>query len=216
VFSLLALSVWPVLGSWIQAQVETDVVVSLKAPAATGGWSLSPASLADWKPNYTGYDAEVSQAYQKGGHRVGLYLLYYKAQRQGAELINSRNQIVKPGKWQKAGLSEAMQVRTSGLDVDVMKTKLYSANSKLLVYHWNWFDGRYISSPYWAKFLELKSKLLGKQLPGAAIVIFTEYPEDGEIAKQTLQSFIADMLPAIERELDEVATRMDSSNDSGG
>ena len=215
VFSLLALSVWPVLGNWIQARVDADVDVSLKAPAATGGWSLSPASLADWKPNYTGYDAEASQTYQMGDRRVGLYLLYYKAQRQGAELINSRNQIVKPGKWQKAGLSQAMQVRTSGIAVDVMKTKLYSANSKLLVYHWNWFDGRYISSPYWAKFLELKSKLLGKPLPGAAIILFTNYQKEDDVAKQVLESFVADMLPAIERELDEVAARMDSSNDSG-
>jgi len=31
-----------------------------------------------------------------------------------------------------------------------------------------------------------------------------------------LESFVADMLPSIERELNEAATRMNGSNDSGG
>lgn len=205
-FSLVVLSVWPLLGSWIHARAETDVDVSLQVPAASAGWSLSPDLVADWKPQYKGYDAEVSQTYQKGSLRVGIYLLYYKAQRQGAELINSRNQVVKAGIWRKAAMSEPIPVLASGVAVEVMKTRLYSANRKMLVYNWNWFDGQYISSPHLAKLMELKSKLLGKPLPGAAIVIFTDYQEEGDAAAEALQSFIADMLPAIERELTEAAT----------
>jgi EpsI family protein len=153
------------------------------------------------------YDAEVSQTYQKDGHRIGVYLIYYRAQRQGAELINSRNRIVKSGKWQKVAGSERKPIRVPGLAIDVMKTRLYSAEREILAYNWNWFDGQYVFSPYLAKLMELKGKLLGRQLPGAAIVIFTDYREEGEAAEQALQSFIADMLPAIERELNEAATQ---------
>ncbi|MDH3979103.1 MAG: exosortase A [Gammaproteobacteria bacterium] len=206
-FSLLVIAVWPVLGSWVQARAESDMDVSLQVPAASAGWSLSPDLVDDWKPHYTGYDVEVSQTYQKDGRRIGVYLLYYKAQRQGAELVNSRNRIVKSGKWRKVADTEQKPVRAPGLAIDVMKTKLYSAKRELLVYNWNWFDGQYIFSPYMAKLMELKSKLLGRQLPGAAIVIFTDYREEGEVAEQALQSFIADMLPAIEYELNEAANQ---------
>jgi exosortase A len=142
--SLLVLAVWPVLGSWIQSRAESNVEVSLQVPAATAGWSLSAPLVDDWKPNYTGYDAEISQTYQKDGRRIGVYLLYYKAQRQGAELINARNQIVKRGIWQKAARSEQHSIRVPGAIIDVMKTRLYSASRKMLVYNWNWFDGQYI------------------------------------------------------------------------
>jgi exosortase A len=206
-FSLLVLAVWPVLGNWVQARAETNMDVSLQVPAASAGWSLSADLVDDWKPHYTGYDAEVSQTYQKDGRRIGVYLLYYKAQRQGAELINSRNRIVKPGKWRKFASSEQKPIGVPGLAIDVKKTRLYSSKREILAYNWNWFDGQYMFSPYLAKLLELKSKLLGKQLPSAAIVIFTDYREEDEAAEQALQSFIADMLPAIEHELNEAATR---------
>jgi hypothetical protein len=72
----------------------------------------------------------------------------------------------------------------------------------LLVYQFNWFDGIYVSSPHMAKLLEIKNQLLGRQLPAAAVIVYTDYLEDSDDATRALQSFINDMLPEIERSLD--------------
>ena len=172
-------------------------------PVASAGWSLSPELVDDWIPYYLGYDAEVHQTYQKEGRKVGVYLPYYQAQRQGAELINDRNRILETSRavWGKAG-QENLAITVSGQKINALQTKLRSNRGSLLVYHWNWFDGTYISSPHLAKLLEAKNQLLGRQLPAAAVIVYTDFLEDSDDAARAIQSFINDMLPAIEHSLD--------------
>ena len=201
--SLLVLSVWPAAGSWINSRTDSYVEVSLPVPVAASGWSLSPQLVGDWKPYYHGYDAAVHQTYQKEGRKVGIYLPYYQAQRQGAELINDRNRILETSRdvWGRAG-QENLSITVAGQRINVLQSKLRSNRGRLLVYHWNWFDGTYLSSPHMAKLLEAKNQLLGRQLPAAAIIVYTDYLEDSDDATRALQSFINDMLPEIERSLD--------------
>jgi EpsI family protein len=201
--SLLVLSVWPVAGSWIDSRTDPNVEASLPVPVASAGWSLSPQLVDDWVPNYLDYDAVVHQTYQKEGRKVGVYLPYYHAQRQGAELINARNRLVKPRRpvWRKAS-QEKLGITAPGQKINAVQTTLRSTRGRLLVYQWNWFDGAYLSSPHMAKLLEVKNQLLGRHLPAAAVIVYTDFPEDSDDAARALQSFINDMLPAIERSLD--------------
>ncbi|MGB5606571.1 MAG: exosortase C-terminal domain/associated protein EpsI, partial [Gammaproteobacteria bacterium] len=165
--------------------------------------SLSAELVDDWVPYYLGYDAEVHQTYQKAGRKVGVYLPYYQAQRQGAELINARNRILETSRavWGKVS-EQSRAITVSGQRIDAVQTKLRSNRGGLLVYHWNWFDGRFISSPLLIKLLEAKNKLLGSQSPAAAVIVYTDFIEDSADAAMAIQSFINDMLPAIEHSLD--------------
>jgi EpsI family protein len=201
--SLLVLSMWPAAGSWIDSRTDSNVEASLPVPVASAGWSLSRELTDDWVPYYLGYDAEVQQTYQKEGRKVGVYLPYYHAQRQGAELINDRNRILETTRtgWSKAG-QEDLAITVSGQKINVLQTTLRSNRESLLIYHWNWFDGAYISSPYLAKLLEAKNQLLGRQLPAAAVIVYTDVLEDSDDAARAIQTFINDMLPAIEHSLD--------------
>jgi EpsI family protein len=201
--SLLVLSVWPAAGSWVDSRTDQYVKVSLPVPVAASGWSLSPQLVDDWKPYYLGYDATVHQTYRKEGRRVGVYLPYYQAQRQDAELINDRNRILETSRdgWGRAG-QENLAITVEGQRINVLQSKLRSNRGNLLVYSWNWFDGTYVSSPHMAKLLEIKNQLLGRQLPAAAVIVYTDFLEDSDDAARALQSFINDMLPAIERSLD--------------
>ena len=201
--SLLVLSVWPAAGSWINSRTDSTIEASLPVPVASAGWSLSPQLVDDWVPYYLGFDAEVHQTYQKDGRKVGVYLPYYQAQRQGAELINDRNKILETSRevWRKGG-QENTAITVSGQRINALQTRLRSNRGNLLVYHWNWFDGTYMSSPHLAKLLEAKNKLLGRQLPAAAIIVYTDYLEDSDDAARAIQSFINDMLHEIERSLD--------------
>jgi exosortase A len=201
--SLLVLSVWPAAGSWIDSRTDSYVEVILPVPVAASGWSLSPQLVDNWKPHYLGYDATIHQTYRKEGRRVGVYLPYYQAQRQDAELINDRNRILETSRdgWGRAG-QENQSITVEGQRISVLQSKLRSNRVNLLVYSWNWFDGTYVSSPHMAKLLEIKNQLLGRKLPAAAVIVYTDFLEDSDDAARTLQSFIDDMLPAIERSLD--------------
>jgi exosortase A len=204
--SLLVLSVWPAAGSWINSRTDSTIEASLPVPVASAGWSLSPQLVDDWVPYYLGYDAVVHQTYQKEGRKVGVYLPYYQAQRQGAELLNDRNRILETSRTgrRKAG-QENLVITVAGQKINALQTKLRSNRGSLLVYHWNWFDGTYISSPHLAKLLEAKNQLLGRQLPAAAVIVYTDFTDDSDDAARVLQSFVHDMLPAIERSLDSAA-----------
>jgi len=204
--ALLVLSVWPVAGSWIDSRTDSYVEVSLPVPVAASGWSLSPQLVDNWKPYYLGYDTTVDQTYRKEGRRVGVYLPYYQAQRQDAELINDRNRILETSRdgWGRGG-QENLSITIEGQRISVLQSKLRSNRMNLLVYRFNWVDGIYVSSPHMAKLLEIKNQLLGRKLPAAAIIVYTDYLEDSDDASRALQSFLKDMLPAIERSLDSAA-----------
>jgi exosortase A len=201
--SLLVLSVWPAAGSWIDSRTDSTVEASLPVPVASAGWSLSPQLVDDWLPHYVDYDAVVHQTYQKEGRKVGVYLPYYQAQRQGAELLNDRNRILETSRTgrRKAG-QEKRVITVAEQRINALQTTLRSNRGNLLVYHWNWFDGTYISNPHLAKLLEAKTQLFGRQLPAAAVIVYTDFLKDSDDAASTIQSFIDDMLPAIERSLD--------------
>lgn len=206
--SILVLAAWPVLGNWMNSRLESNANVTLPVPVpvASAGWQLSSILADDWQPDYTGQDAEISQTYRKGDRKVGVYLPYYGTQRQDAELVSANNRIIKSrhARWKKVGQRNT-SISVSGLDINIVETRMYSAQGYLLVYHWNWLDGINTTSPYLAKFLEARSQLFGKSLPAAAVIIYTDYIENREPAEQALQSFLEDMLPAIEETLESAA-----------
>jgi hypothetical protein len=41
--------------------------------AGVHGWMAIEAPVADWEPHYSGHRAELKQAFEKAGERVGLY-----------------------------------------------------------------------------------------------------------------------------------------------
>jgi EpsI family protein len=187
----------------MDSRTDSNIEASLPVPVVSAGWSLSPSLVDDWVPHYLDYDTEVHQTYQKEGRKVGVYLPYYQDQRQEAELINARNRILETSRaaWQKIS-QKNLVITVSGQKINVVQTTLRSNRGSLLVYHWNWFDGAYILNPNLAKLLEVKNQLLGRQLPAAAVIVYTDYLEDSDDAARALQSFINDMLPAIEHSLD--------------
>jgi exosortase A len=205
--SLLVISVWPLAGSWMDSRVDSNYEASLTVPVAEAGWALSSQLVDDWKPYYVGFDAETHETYSKGERRVGVYLPYYQSQRQGAELISSVNRLLETSRegWRKDG-QKNIAINLAGQKLDIVQTKLVSNRINLLVYHWNWFDGTNMTSDHRAKLLEIKNRLLGRNLPAAAVIVYTDYREDDlDDAARTIESFLNDMYPSIEASLGQAA-----------
>ena len=197
--ALAVVTVWPAYAAYLDRDRGAVPKVELTPPQGVSGWQADPGELTSWRPQYEGTDASLFRVYRKGDRTVALYLGYYRQQRQGAELINSRNLMVeqKHPEWSNVGES----ARPAALDapaLDVRETLLRSRSQRLLVWDWFHFDGRDTINPYLAKLLLAKNRLLGAPDDGFAVIVAVPYDEQRAPAEATMREFVREMMPSIQ------------------
>jgi exosortase A len=202
VCALAVSAVWPGYAAYLYGKAAAASPVRLQAPTGSGAWQPDAAPISDWRPRYEGSDASLVQTYRRGNDAVSLYLVYYRHQREGSELITSTNVMVrqKDPVWSNLGESSRPAL-VGGNTLTITQTKLSSRNLRLLVWNWSRVDDTDTANAHLAKLLEAKAKLLGERDDGAAIIISTPYEDRPDAAAETLQKFMSDMLPAIETTL---------------
>ena len=212
--ALALLIVWPGAAAYVGRSQPSVGEVQLAAPAGTDGWRRTDRKWAHWKPHYVGPDREVRQTYERNGRKVGIVLAYYQRQRQGRELVNSDNVLVveKDPVWRQVQ-NKPVKVTVHGKPVELVQSRLESDSQKLLVWHWYWLNGEHTTSPYVAKLIEARHRLLGRPEDGAAVMVYTPYDDDLRHPKATLREFLQTMLPGIRSQLGEaVRVRTESGN----
>jgi exosortase A len=200
--SILIAAAWPLYAARLEARAPVTGSRLLQSPLGSAAWHIDPTAMTDWRPRYLGTDASLFQVYRKGELQVALYLGLYRRQRQGAELINSQNVMIeqKHPVWRNVG--ERSRTEAVGrFDVAVRETRLRSPVQRLLIWDWFFIGGRHLSDPYFAKLLLAWDKLRGRPDDAVAIIVATPSQEHTEQAEKTLRAFVTDMLPAIERSL---------------
>jgi exosortase A len=202
---LLSMAVWPALGNMGTGD-DTPAEVSLAVPAPRGGWQTAAAPLSEWHARYIGTDAAVNQTYQHGDQKVSVYLAYYRRQRQGAELINSDNVLIKQKDpvWRQTADSPH-EVVLDGKHLQVRLAKMRSADQDLLVWYWFWIDGHTTTNHYLAKLWDAKAKLTGETGDAAAIVLSAQFTDQGADAEKALEEFMNAMHGSIEASLENAA-----------
>ena len=169
--------------------------VTLSVPAALGPWRRDDTPRRDWNPEFVGADGELRATYRLGKEAVDLYIAYYSHQRQGAEIVNARNQIADMPPWRRSG-NATVSLDLDGQLVNAEATLLATGNGgKRMVLRLFWIGGSVTASEPVAKLLEMKSALLLGQSPAAAILISGVYDTGPEEAKASIQTFLADLPP---------------------
>jgi len=207
--ALAVAAIWPLLAYALEQEtVPGDGATALSVPAGVDGWQLSRESAWDWRPEIVNPDGQFYRFYRKDGRPVGVYLGLYVTQRQGAELVNSQNIMVreKHPVWSNKGRS-AVEIHLNGQLREARQAKIVSREQRLLTWYWYRVGDRYTSNPYLAKIMEAFNRLVGGRRDGSFIVVSTPYVEKTEEAAPALQVFLDAMLTAIGRSLDEAAGR---------
>lgn len=202
VAGLLAVMVWPAWSAYSSPAAQETAAITLKPPEAIAPWQPMDYRITKWTPHYVNPTAEIQQAYQNNQFQVGVYLAYYWRQKQGAELVNSRNLMVvqKHPIWRQLAQRET-KVNLHDKSRTVSEFHLSSAHQDLLIWQWNWIAGYYTVNPYIGKLLQVGAQLFGKSNEGSAVVIYTPIETNKEDARAAMQHFINAMLPAIEARL---------------
>ena len=172
-------------------------------PASDSGWTDVPYDPWEWKPFYTGASSEFQRAYEHGGEMVGLYVGYYRNQRQGTELIGTGHGFLSPDEddaWKRSALTHHV-VQASGRAVPVVQVDLEAPDVRLRVWRVYWAGGRFVTGEEAVKLQQLRSKLSGKGDDAAVLMIYSRYDERGDEATRRLQRFLSDRFDSLERSL---------------
>jgi len=173
--------------------------------SAPPGWSPTPTPVTEWTPRWEGLDDQKTLHLQSGEDRVMLFLGWYGAQRQGAELINFDNQLVpqKHPVWRKP-TETGREIDTNGHKIDLHEATVDSPikGQRMLVWYWNRIPGQATTSALDLKLTLGLRKLRGSDDAGAVVIIAAPYPDRPETAEAALRHFVADLLPTLDPVLD--------------
>jgi len=187
-------AVWPAYAAHLDSAAGERGPVALASPKAASGWAADAAETLDWRPRYAGAAASSFQLYRKEGRAVALYVGYYRDQRPGAELVSSINSV-DTASW--VGMSTAQRTEALGAAVTVHETHLRAGARRLLVWQWYRIGESDLSSPYLAKAILARDRLLGRSDDSAVIILAAPYEERPERAAETLREFGREMRPAL-------------------
>lgn len=145
------------------------------------GWNAVGETITDWRPAYNNLDGSISQSYENGESRVMLYIGYYHQQRQGGELVNYNNVLVRENDkvWRIVNRS-TIDVDLLDNDVTAYQTVISSNRIMLSVLSMYHVNGKYLSGQLAAKLEEVKARLLGRPTYGALIISAAEVAEESD------------------------------------
>lgn len=188
--------------------------LSSDAPAASPleqwvpgqAWQPQPPPVSAWRPRWLGMDDKRVLHLTHGNNRVMVYLAWYGAQRQGAELINSQNVLVveKDPDWRN--LKETNErIHLNGETLNVRQALLHApmTGERLLVWYWRHVDGEDDINIFRGKLRLAWSKFSGRGDAATGVVIAAPYGEKPEEAMPALKAFLSDARPTLNRILDQ-------------
>lgn len=200
----VALMTLPLAVLWAIDQ-EDDSPVHLVAPETLSvGWKVASQGDASYKPDFQNVSAETNNIYIRDGHKVGLYLGYYRHQNYERKLVSSSNVLVssKDTRWAKTATGSRMTTlseknlsfRTAELRENYLNGS--ASQERLNVWQVYWINGTLTSSDYLAKAYGAYHHLLGHGDESAVIVVYTEHSQT-ESSEVVLDQFLKNNLTAI-------------------
>jgi EpsI family protein len=179
-------------------------------PAQIGQWSGQ--SLPAMEANILailGVDDYVNRAYYRPDHAAaGLYIGYYKSQRQGDSIHSPQNCLPGAG-WEPLanGLMTISTTAAAGMaaDISVNRYVIQKGVDRQLVLYWYQSHGRVVASEYWSKFFLVRDAVRLNRTDAAlvrVIVPMASGDDQGEArAQDQAVDFVKHMFPMLPKYL---------------
>jgi len=184
----------------IKAYTNNDKVgdggIVVQAPIGDK-WKQTDQLFSDWQPRFKNMDASVVQNYILHETSVDLFIGYYAAQRDEAQLVTSTNVLTEEkDQWQNVGASSVdLELREGKIRVPIAHLK--SGNKEILVAYFYYLDRQIITNDYIAKLTEAKTRLFGGDQSASIIAISSALNENREQTIANIHSFLRDMEKSI-------------------
>ncbi len=194
-----ALVTFPLVALWAIDRAESGSTVALTAPPALAAdWHADPVATPSFKPAFQSPSAEINRQYVSQGHKVGIYLAYYRQQDYSHKLVSSNNALVlsKDPQWiQVASGRSAISVAGSLVAVRTAELRGSDVAGKIradsfVVWQIYWINGILTTSDYSAKVYSAFYRLIGRGDDSAVIIAYTTKTDQAERAETVLASFL--------------------------
>lgn len=222
--AVIAVLALPHAALWALERAEQDATAPVLTLPALPGWSGTPLAIeraaavpgavvdaTDFLPVFENPSLAQRRLYAGSDGEVGLYVAYYRGQRDDRKLVSSVNALVRSDDWVwNAVRSGSASAAAGPATVPVRTAEILGAESsrsrraQLTVWRVYWIDGRWVASDIRAKAHGAFARLMGRGDEGAAVVLWTD-DDDRARAQARLQAFTRDALPALDGAL--AATR---------
>jgi len=186
--SVGVLALTPLTAHALSLSSRQAVILQAMAPQVASPWQAL-AEYGGWAPHFPGTAAQVLQSYTANGRDIHLSILFYTNQDQGAEIVNSANDITGSKEWIRASES-VTQVEVDAQPLNVKEAVYTSSRGKRLVWSWYWIDGQFTTSSLFAKLLQTRTRLFGASEAAAVIVVSTDLTGGHDEATRRLQDFL--------------------------
>lgn len=192
VLPLLALLAGPALESVLSRPYAGPAPV-LQLTAASG-WTAQTVEDDEPQPRFGQPAASVQQSWRNAEGRIGVYVALFAGGAGESKLVSSTNkpfQEEQQKAWQL--LEQSVVDAPAG---PVRQSLVRGPTGKWWLQQAYLIDGELVVSDYRAKWLQLRSHLLGRHGAGAALVVYVPYDESGR-STQRLQQFWRQQYPAL-------------------
>ena len=178
-------------------------------------FALFPMQIGEWsgthQPPFTarvlevlGLDDYLTRAYFGSDRKgVGLYIGYWKSQRQGDTIHSPLNCLPGAG-WEPVAQSmmEVPDSRTSGAPpIVVNRYVVQKGLDRQLILYWYQSHGRIVASEYWSKFYLVADAVRLNRTDGAIVRVIAPIAGSGADAEKNAEAlalrFIKDLLPQL-------------------
>jgi exosortase A len=198
---------WPAAGAVLIRPYDERVLPAARF-ATAAGWRVVDARFDGWRPKLHAAASEQTFIFEKDGQKVGLFVGFFRNQRQGAELVNSENVLL--SRDDKSWVVLGSGLRSTSLNGDPLTVKMQRMRAgrfTVAAWQWYWLGDSWTSSDSRAKLELAFDRMLRRDDTSAWIAAFVVEPADGRSADAILDGFVREMGGPIERALRAVAGR---------
>lgn len=205
---LLILLAWPAgsarLGAAEPAAALPGDALMSGVPA---GWVSMQGRPVEWSPHFVGSPQRLEMSLANQADRMGLEVIWYARQAQGAELHHAENRLVheKDALWKRIQFSPR---QNSAPGVPPARESLLShkrEGTHLLVWQFEWVGGTYVSDGLEAKLATVGSLLHRRGNAAAGLVLSTPLADVEHIstARERLSLLVVTALPQLNRQFEQ-------------
>jgi len=174
-------------------------------PSTLGAWTGQELPPMESKVlAILGVDDYLNRAYYRADRSAaGLYIGYYKSQRQGDSIHSPQNCLPGSG-WEplaKGALTIATPTPAGAQNISVNRYLIQKGLDRQLVLYWYQSHGRVVASEYWSKFFLIRDAVRLNRTDAALVRVIVPIPsgvDDGESrAERQAVDFVKAVFPQL-------------------
>jgi exosortase A len=200
-----AVALLAIVAPLARAALQSPLGGALPAPpslATAAGWQPADA-FSQWRARTHNPTLERIAYFRKNSTTIGVQLVVYRDQVEGAELVNWANQLVdnaaQPG-WRITRQDHGYWIDPSGARRPY-RAALVHADRWLVVRDWYWLGAASTTSDVRAKVDLALDRLMRNDDTSAWVMVFTAADNDVEGAGASLDTFLVEMGPSLDAAL---------------